>query len=320
MGTTLTAKTGDLLVANNNSFLKSLDCKLKALAKTELSWLGRLAAFKMQVLPHLLYLFRTLPIPLPNSYFNSLQTILNRYIWQGKKARCAFSRLIKHRRAGGVGHVHIQDDYFATVLAQLRNWLTPESEQITLWTEIEQTQITTGSLRDFLMTAHLKPSLDNKLSPTILVAIRAWTHLRNYPSWSGTQLPQKLPISAVSHIIPDINLKPWMEKGIHYIEDIIEDTSVKTFLILQKEHRLPKTEQYKYLQVTQLLKSNPNIIATLPAKITQYYTQTLNKLKCISTLYIGLQEKSLCDKTQNMIALENELVQVYSVDQWAKAF
>ncbi|CAI9563252.1 unnamed protein product [Staurois parvus] len=67
---------------------------LKATGKTELSWLGRLAAFKMLILPKLLYFFRTIPILIPHSYFSKLDIAFKKYIWNGRKPRIPLSALI----------------------------------------------------------------------------------------------------------------------------------------------------------------------------------------------------------------------------------
>lgn len=48
----------------------------QSLTKQELTWPGRLAAFKTMHLPQILYLFRTLPIPIPLSFFRSLKLYL----------------------------------------------------------------------------------------------------------------------------------------------------------------------------------------------------------------------------------------------------
>ena len=123
LGITLTSSASELVRENYTPFLQRLHTKLEALAKFELSWSGRLAAFKMQVLPQLLYVFRTLPIPVPSSFFLSAQSTLNKFLWGGKRARCAFHKIIKHRRAGGIGHTHIKDNYIASIFAQLKGWL-----------------------------------------------------------------------------------------------------------------------------------------------------------------------------------------------------
>lgn len=104
LGITLTPTTANLCKANYTPFLDKLRSKLRDMAKVELSWLGRLAAFKMTVLPQLIYLFRMLPIPVipvPNYFFSTAQSAINKYLWQGKKARCAFSKLVMTRRVGG---------------------------------------------------------------------------------------------------------------------------------------------------------------------------------------------------------------------------
>lgn len=107
LGITLTSNISELFKENYTPLLMSLHTKLEKLAKFGLSWSGRLAAFKMQILPQLIYIFRTLPIP--NSFLSSAQSTINKFLWVGKKARCAFSRIIKHRKVGGMDHTHIKD-------------------------------------------------------------------------------------------------------------------------------------------------------------------------------------------------------------------
>lgn len=51
LGITLTAFTDQLVNANYTPFLDVLNNKLQEIAKVELTWSGRLAAFKMVILP-----------------------------------------------------------------------------------------------------------------------------------------------------------------------------------------------------------------------------------------------------------------------------
>lgn len=122
LGITFTPKTEELFKANYSIFLDKIHPKLQDLAKTELSWSGRLAAFKIVLLPQFLYLFRTIPIPVLNTFFIKAQSMINRYLWQGMRARCAFSKLIKTRKAGGVGLVVLKDYFIASILAQIKTW------------------------------------------------------------------------------------------------------------------------------------------------------------------------------------------------------
>lgn len=104
---------------------------LTKLALYEFLWMGRLAAFKMLHLSQILYLFRTISIPIPSKYVKSLQTILSSFIWQAKKSRCRHMNLIKQRQAGGTDYVDFQDYYLASVLMQSKDWFP--SPPSTLW-------------------------------------------------------------------------------------------------------------------------------------------------------------------------------------------
>lgn len=55
LGITVTPDVKSLVAANYSPFLDVLRSKLQNIEKSELSWTGRLAAFKMVLLPQLLY-------------------------------------------------------------------------------------------------------------------------------------------------------------------------------------------------------------------------------------------------------------------------
>lgn len=129
-----------------------------------------------------------------------------------------------------------------TILAQLQHWLHPNSNA--LWVELEQAQIPRGNLHDCLIPAPLNTSLDGNLAPPILASPHSWVHLCKYQQWSSNVTPLKLPISALSQLIPDINLNIWKETGITHLEYILEDPSLKSFRTFHLESNLPFKEKY----------------------------------------------------------------------------
>lgn len=133
----------------------------------------------------MLYLFRTLPIPVPKSFFSQAQSILNKYIWQGKKARCVFSRIVILIKAGGVGHTHRRDYHTAIILTKLKEWLVPEPA--TLWAQLEQHQVIGGNLYNYLITSPFIPHPQTDTTPTIQASIEAWRNLhKDSPSKCAT--------------------------------------------------------------------------------------------------------------------------------------
>lgn len=127
-------------------------------------------------LPQILYLFQTFPIPIPTKYFTSL-TILSKYIWQSKQARCSHDKLIKHRLAGGIGYVDFQDYYMASILTQAKEWFRPSS--MTEWGQIEATSSLENNLLSWLFTITLGAPVPPGISPTMVATLKTWKKVCN---------------------------------------------------------------------------------------------------------------------------------------------
>lgn len=151
LGIHCTRSTTSLFSRNYISLRTKIQDDLCKTAKYEFSWWGRLAAFKIIHLPQILYLFTTLPIPIPSSFFKSLQTMLSRYVWNGKKSRCSHAKLIKQRMYGGVGYIGFQDYFSASILIQLKEWFLPSPT--TIWGSIESTYSSYGPTHLWLFRA-----------------------------------------------------------------------------------------------------------------------------------------------------------------------
>lgn len=71
----------------DKNFLDALDKTKQSLdkwSKLPLSLVGRVNSIKMIVLPRLLYLFQTIPVFIPKSYFKELNKCLSMFIWNKK--------------------------------------------------------------------------------------------------------------------------------------------------------------------------------------------------------------------------------------------
>lgn len=171
LGITLTKNIENLFKANYIPFKQKLIKSLEQISKHEFSWTGRIAAFKMTILPQLLYVFHSLHIPIPCSYLSSLQSILSKFIWKGKKPQVARAWLTMHRSVGGSGLVDIADYDHSTVLAQLKECFLTEAHS--LWGDLECCLIPGRNLKLWLYSLHPK-SKSKHLPPTILASVRTW--------------------------------------------------------------------------------------------------------------------------------------------------
>lgn len=82
------------------------------------------------MLPKMLYLFRTIPIPLPKKLFQKFEIYFRKCIWKGGRARIPFNTLIKHKSVGGVGLPILKHYQTAAILDTLKYWFTPNTDKL----------------------------------------------------------------------------------------------------------------------------------------------------------------------------------------------
>lgn len=148
LGTVLTS-IAKLAEANYNPLIEDIGKELQLFAKFELSWAGRIATYKMIILPKILYIFHTLPIPVKSVYFHTLNSLLRSFVWQCRRARCSRVHLIHHRKIGVVGLVDLWVYYLAINLAHIRHWF--QSPHTSPWVEIEEALVGTRVLHLLLL-------------------------------------------------------------------------------------------------------------------------------------------------------------------------
>lgn len=121
LGITLTSPRTDLYKATYIPLITTIEQEKSSIQKYFLSWCGLLAAYKI-LLPKKYFYFRALPIPIPTSFFTTMQKQMLHFIWAEGKARCSPQTQWKHKSVVGMGIPVFKDYYVAAVLDQLKNW------------------------------------------------------------------------------------------------------------------------------------------------------------------------------------------------------
>ena len=84
LGIQIPADPSQLFSLNFTPLLLRTQADLTTYASKRISWLGRVNALKMDVLPRFLYLFQTIPIHIPNLYFKKLRRMFSKFIWNAR--------------------------------------------------------------------------------------------------------------------------------------------------------------------------------------------------------------------------------------------
>lgn len=134
----LNASIDHLYRANFPPIYRKLEEDLTG-TKLGLSWLGRVNSVKMTLLPRILYLFRSLPIPIPKDQLQKFQSKIIKFIWGAKGHRIARETLFQARNKGGVGLLNLLWYHQAAQLSQISviysksdhpDWVHMESQAI----------------------------------------------------------------------------------------------------------------------------------------------------------------------------------------------
>lgn len=85
------------------------------------SWFGRCNLLKMCILPKYLYLFQTLPIRIPLSYFKQVQALFTRFVWAHKSPRIPRTLLTMPKHNGGLAMPDIRRYYQSLIVNNIKN-------------------------------------------------------------------------------------------------------------------------------------------------------------------------------------------------------
>lgn len=303
LGITLTNPLSQLYNSNFEPLINSFAQEMHRLKKFYLSWSGRLAAYKMLLLPKLFYYFRALPIQIPSSFYINMQLSLSKFIWEGKRARCSHNILMKHRKQGA------------------REF---QISKITIWRQCwnrlsHGSTLPIKSIKDLLLSTTLTKQLNYKHHPTITATLQAWDYFMNNKDPHVNHKKVPIPITALSFLFPDLNIQQWRNYGIRNISDLISQDRIKPFSELQSTNSLPAREFMAYARVTSILASDKAQYLAIPESIDNMWNSNPTPKKGITEFYNLLHSKLHFKTPKQLLKWEFDLNITVSQEQWSYA-
>uniref|UniRef100_A0A8C5M2E3 Reverse transcriptase domain-containing protein n=1 Tax=Leptobrachium leishanense TaxID=445787 RepID=A0A8C5M2E3_9ANUR len=306
---------------NYDRLLSEVKSQLYHWRLREISWLGRMAAVKMMVLPKILYVFRTLPLQLPTSFLDTLQSIIMRYIWNHKRPRIPKKLLYYRHRDGGLNVTHIHNYYWATCLASLAELV--HTHPMPQWLVVEYTFIPGHTLADLLFVPRTKRPRLPEILPSTILYVKAWdryAHLfQNY-----NPLSMATPLTSMSYLLPHFRAGPWIQSGVTHLHHLFSLPDILSFQTLQTKFKVPSSMFLSYMQLYSYFKSNAvisNLRTTLPllSDTELFWLDPHTTTKPISLFYRLLNTPTGITSWKFHNTWEKDLSMQFTPSQWAMA-
>uniref|UniRef100_A0A8C5Q824 Reverse transcriptase domain-containing protein n=1 Tax=Leptobrachium leishanense TaxID=445787 RepID=A0A8C5Q824_9ANUR len=290
LGVKLTASPFRLYDYNYKPFLSKLRQIFYQWRHAKTSWVGRVSSIKMTILPKLLYLFRTLPLPLPTSYLEEIQSYFLTYVWRRGRPRVPAKLLYLSRCNGGMAMPNVTLYYNATLLASMGEFFLQSSTP--RWTSVEQTCVGTHLVTSLIwLTPKQRPELPYMLPSTALY-LKTWDRYRSrllnnpFPSLAT-------PTDVLRYWIDGFPCSRWVGKGVTHLWHLVLGDSLASFANLSGRYGLPDTFVFSYRQLHSLWKTTnlPNILVGSKVILTGFESFVLNpeaSTRLVSLCYAAL--------------------------------
>uniref|UniRef100_A0A8C5WE56 Reverse transcriptase domain-containing protein n=1 Tax=Leptobrachium leishanense TaxID=445787 RepID=A0A8C5WE56_9ANUR len=322
LGLRISGKSEDLSQYNYERVLSEIRLLIHRWRMKEVSWLGRMAAAKMIILPKLLYVFRALPLNLPRYFLVKVQSVLTSYVWNNKRPRVPRKLSSYRHRDGGLNMIHVQHYYWAACLASLSESFharpTPQ------WLSIEAAYMEGHDLTTLLwVPIKDRPRIDSPLASTVL-HLKIWdkgfrSFTNHYPISMAT------PVESFRYLLPHGDYARWAQYGVLNLHHFFDAASILPFETLCTKFKVPNAMFLSYMQIHSYLKAQ-KIFTTLSAKVPLLSETELfcldshSTTKAISMYYRVLNTPQKAVTWTFQKSWERELEQSFTPTQWATAY
>lgn len=203
----------------------------------------------MTLLPRILYLFHSLPIPAPKLHINNLQSAIIRFIWGKSSHRLSKQTLFRPRQKGGLGLPNLWWYYQVVQLTQLSTIYSKGPKPN--WVGIDKQAIPNFTI-DFLNWRPPK-SRPPILYPTLSHSIALCDSLHKLNSIT----PWWHPLSHIFHNSPlGMDIKAfqwWLDKGLYRIGHYFNSNGPLKLSYCITKLEMPPSEKFHFHQISHFL-------------------------------------------------------------------
>lgn len=319
LGIKITPEVDSILSANYNPLVKGVEDMLDGWGSLPISMIGRINIIKMSILPKFLYLFQSIPLPPPASFFNRLKKIITNFIWNNKRPRLRLSLLYLPFDRGGLRLPNMKFYYWAAQLRAAMFYFM--NKDVPIWVEMESSS-TELPLCSYMYSAQRKTLLKQTHNPFLRNTISIWHDAHTFLN-ENIKLSCFTPIWRNDSFKPgrqDVGFKQWIDLGISKMKDLFNDHTLMSFQQLVDKYNLPRKHFFKYLQIRSFIHAQSKTYATPPlSQLEQYTVNHLQGRGQLSKLYNILLNSSKENSHSYLSSWRNDLHIDITTEEWEKA-
>ena len=280
---------------------------------------GHVNLIKMVILPKFLYLFQHIPICINTSFFTSLDSQLNAFIWDDKPARLKKSILQLPKSEGGLALPNLRHYYWASNINRLLYWTGPKTPNSSPpWVHME---ISSSSSSLHSVICCQLPVMTHKISvnPIVTSTIKIWLQFRRQHGLHRASI--QAPIlnnHSFSPSCSDPTFRMWAANGLVTISNLYKDGVFSDFASLSAKYHLPNSHLFRFFQIRHFAqKQFPHFPNRPPESgIDQFLTLDCDPKRLVSTIYGKLASFDLASTTSIKESWEGELGLDISDSKW----
>lgn len=286
LGTVIKSPIGNIFEMNGPKLLQTIKDDLRRWTNLPLSLWGRAEVLKMNVLPRLIFLFSSIPMKYPQSWFSDINKQFSLFLWKEKRPRISLRKLSIPRKMGGLGVPDIYTYYLALNAQYPLSWAYKRHTEIGSWSWLEHKIVLNACRNTSLASFWYKPKYDKRIqNPLISFSCEIAKVIHKRLKINGSSLPScpvwNNPLFTAGGQ-PLVNDK-WKSKNIQSLGQLLHEGEMVPFQQLKTLFNLNNSDSFLYIQ----LKS---IFSTLRLTDTHEYLDSqlqtaINGHKTVSKLY-----------------------------------
>lgn len=287
LGVHITPTYEQMYRSNFPPLLDTIKADLDRWAPLPLSWLGRAALIKMNILPRLLYPLQMIPILLSKKVIKVLEGWLSAFIWSKRKPCLKMAKLQMAGSDGGLDVPNIRLYQLASHLRVIADW--HKQDPASIWLDIESSQ---SKLPLFILLFVNNPDGIKKFctNPITLSTVKAWRSIRTLEGRAHLTSPLT-PILNGPDFLPGCKgqgFKTWYACGLTKLGDLFANQTMLSFQQLQQQYWLQKSEFFRFLQIRHFVIKDTTLTTNSAASCVEGALSSQISKKHISTFYKAL--------------------------------